>query len=499
MRTYALYIITIGFLLGDIFSLLLNLETRIFAIVVFCCATIFLNLKITGYKNLSSYYFSLAIVLVFFFGMYRGQVALFYIDHNSLSSYISEHKNKNILIEGQIVTDPVTIENKTSYVLEISSVEHQTLQNKIKAKISQRFYFDKDLKIDDVVSVEGTLQTVKNFKTKNGREFEYQKFLASTNIFYQFKVSQIISQKIIYTLQKSIVDFKHEFIIRFFTYLPYHEAVLMSGLLVSGKSMFPSYLVTQFQKAGLIHIVVLSGFNVSIVIGTAMFIFFRIPFVRRWQVLFLGILSIYFFVLMVGSDPPVLRAAFMSFFALLARLLYRKNLVSRTLLFSVLCISVLYPLMPIYNPSFLLSVIATAGVIHFSPLFLDVFYFLPQKFAVRDFISATIGTQIFVLPFLLYLTGNFSLISFLVNIIVLPFVPIIMLLGVILFIFSYISVYVSVMIAIFSHTLIAGLFWIVEHASNLSISTIPIQMPIVTMFFWYIVFLTLIFLKRDIR
>jgi len=53
---------------------------------------------------------------------------------------------------------------------------------------------------------------------------------------------------------------------------------------------------------------------------------------------------------------------------------------------------------------------------------------VPNFLQAREFLTATVATQIFVMPILLYSIGEFSVVSVVVNVLVLPMVPIAMLL-----------------------------------------------------------------------
>jgi len=93
----------------------------------------------------------------------------------------------------------------------------------------------------------------------------------------------------------------------------------------------------------------------------------------------------------------------------------------------------------LYDPSFQLSFLATVGLIYVSPKIEHIFRFIPKKSGMREIVGATIGTQIFILPFLVYLVGQISLVSLPVNILILPFIPITMLFGFITGMLGYVS------------------------------------------------------------
>jgi competence protein ComEC len=67
---------------------------------------------------------------------------------------------------------------------------------------------------------------------------------------------------------------------------------------------------------------------------------------------------------------------------------------------------------------------------------------VPTAIGIREFLTATLATQIFVMPILLYQIGQFSVVSVLVNVLVLPMVPVAMFLT-----------FIAGMIVFVSHTL----------------------------------------------
>ena len=87
------------------------------------------------------------------------------------------------------------------------------------------------------------------------------------------------------------------------------------------------------------------------------------------------------------------------------------------------------PLIILYNISFQLSMLATAGLIILSPKLENKFNFITNKFQIRGIIAATLSTQIFLLPYLIYKIGEVSFVGILANILVLPLIPLGMLLG----------------------------------------------------------------------
>ena len=82
----------------------------------------------------------------------------------------------------------------------------------------------------------------------------------------------------------------------------------------------------------------------------------------------------------------------------------------------------------VYDVGFQLSFLATLGLIVVSPQFENLMSSVPSRGQLKEFFIATISTQVMILPLLLYQIGQFSVVAVLVNMLVLPMVPVAMML-----------------------------------------------------------------------
>ncbi|MCI5108337.1 MAG: ComEC/Rec2 family competence protein, partial [Candidatus Pacebacteria bacterium] len=106
-----------------------------------------------------------------------------------------------------------------------------------------------------------------------------------------------------------------------------------------------------------------------------------------------------------------------------------------------------------------------------------MFSFVPEKLGLREIVATTFAAQLYVLPWIAYTIGNFSVVSFLSNILVLPTVPLAML-------FSFIAGVFSVKVIAFpAYVLLSYELWIAEvlskvPAASINIPTFPIWLII---------------------
>ena len=280
-----------------------------------------------------------------------------------------------------------------------------------------------ELEYGDKISVSGKLELPKNFLSENGTEFDYISFLSKDNthfLIYRPEIEKIGSgegNKII----ASLYFFKNLFIKNISAVVPEPDASFLGGIIFGAKQSLGEDLLEDFRKVGLIHIVVLSGYNITI-IAIGIF-FFTSRFGKRNLGFVVSAISIALFAIMVGLGATVIRASIMALIAILARFLGRPSDALRFLFIAGFLMLLWNPLILFYDPSFQLSFMATFGLILFSPFVFSKLNFVPEKFGLREIVSATIAVQFFVLPLLIRMSGFVSIVSFIINPLVLPLVP----------------------------------------------------------------------------
>ncbi|TSC69877.1 MAG: competence protein ComEC, partial [Parcubacteria group bacterium Gr01-1014_46] len=278
--------------------------------------------------------------------------------------------------------------------------------------------------------------------------------------------------------------------------LPEPESSLLGGLLLGSKQSLGKEILSEFQRTGTSHVVVLSGYNIAIVAESIMN---SLNFLPKNISFSFGAVGIILFTILSGAGASGTRAAIMVLVALFAKRSNRDYKAGRVLSFTIVLMLAPNPLLLIFDPSFQLSVLATIGLIFVSPILEPYFNGVTEKFGLREILATTIATQITVLPFLIYNTGVLSLVSLPVNILILSTIPLTMFLGFITGIFGLINFYLSVIPAFFTY----GLLWyqlkIVHIGSSLSFGAIliPAFSPIFIILIYAGIFTGLYFIKKN--
>lgn len=281
-----------------------------------------------------------------------------------------------------------------------------------------------DVAYGDRVVVKGKLRLPESFDTSLGRQFNYPAYLAKDSIGYELSFAQIESrgENTGNSLKAFAVKIKHTYVRGIDSVLVEPEAGLAAGITVGDKRGLGSELSDTFRIVGLVHVVVLSGYNIMIVIYGLSWILARIG-TRRSVQLTLSICVAVFFALITGFAAASVRAALMAVIATVGKATGRVYLASRALGVVAAGMVAWNPLILAFDPGFQLSILATAGLIAFSPIIAPRLRFLSEKIGLREIASATLGTQLAVLPFLLYQNGQLSLFSLPVNLLALIAVP----------------------------------------------------------------------------
>lgn len=200
---------------------------------------------------------------------------------------------------------------------------------------------------------------------------------------------------------------------------------LVLGLLLGDKADFPKETLQQFSRAGISHIIALSGFNITVIIVSLEAVALRLALRKKQRAVFVAA-TIALFTIFVGGASSIVRAAFMGALALVGKTMGRKPSAARLLLVSALIMTLVNPYTLLYDVGFQLSCLATYGLLSFSEWFEAKLKWLPQTMSLRGSLATTLAASLPTLPLLAYTFGSLSVISPLTNILVLPLIPHIM-------------------------------------------------------------------------
>lgn len=359
------------------------------------------------------------IALLFLFVVMVGMLRVQSVEDRSLVDH--DFTNQQVQVTGQVVDEVDVREGYVRITVEAHTIDADHV-DPLRILVSAQKH---GISFGDYVYVKGEITKPEDFYTESGRLFRYENFLAVDDIHYQISFPDTVRswEGSGSSFRGILFSLKHWYLDGISASLPEPHAALGGGITVGAKRSLGDVWLEIFRITGLIHIVVLSGYNVTIIAEAIMR---SLTFTSRRIALGVGIFAISGFVLMVGAGATIVRAGIMAVLGLIARATGRTYAVMRALMLAGGIMLLFNPLLLLNDPSFQLSFIATLGLIYIAPRIEQYLGWVPSRLGLREIFSATIGTQIAVLPLLLYLTGLLSFIALFANLLVLPFLPLAM-------------------------------------------------------------------------
>jgi competence protein ComEC len=272
------------------------------------------------------------------------------------------------------------------------------------------------------------------------------------------------------------------------TAIPEPQASLGIGYLVGQKRALPNDLVEALQIAGLTHIVVASGYNLTILVRLARRLFEK---VSKYLSALSSSIMIASFIAITGLSPSMSRAGLVAGLSL-AAWYYGRRFHPLVLLSFAAVITV------IINPSYIwgdlgwqLSFAAFGGVMILAPL-LQRFFFGEKKPGVfRQILGETIAAIIVTAPLLISAFGQFSNVAIIANLLILPFVPLAMLLTFIAGIAALVIPTASTIIGLPATWLLSYMTNVAEYLSHLSWAVTTVQISSFTVTICYFILIAI--------
>lgn len=330
-------------------------------------------------------------------GLFRGGIS-----QDELVQFLP-YKDKTVVVVGGVYDDPdMQKEGELRVKLNTDLLNELNIEGKVWLSIVG----DVDIKRGDKITVEGKLsEGFGNFtagmyraKVKNVTRPDPGDFARVVRDAFSDKVREVISEP---------------------------EASLGVGYLVGQKSALPSDLNEALKIAGLTHIVVASGYNLTILVRLARRLFQNIS---KFLSAFSAGAMIVMFMAVTGLSPSMSRAGMVAGLSMLAWY-YGRSFHPLVLLPFVAATTVMYD--PSYawgDLGWQLSFAAFAGVMLVAPLLQNYFFGDKKPGIIRQIMGETISAQIITAPILVLQFGVISNVAVLANLLVLPLVPLAMLL-----------------------------------------------------------------------
>ena len=247
-------------------------------------------------------------------------------------------------------------------------------------------------------------------------------------------------------------------------------AGLVAGLTIGERGAISDSLAYEMKQLSLTHLVAVSGANLAIVMGVVYLLAAKLG-IRRNLRFSLALFVMACYVLLVGPESSVIRAATMALFVMVGLWLGRGTNPLASLSLAIIFLLAIDPGLSV-DVGFGLSALATAGLLLLAPkLYSALEPKLPKLLAIG--VAATVSAQLYTLPIILYLQPSLPVYSVIANLLVEPLVAPITILGLL----AVMTIWVPPLSTAIGFIASIGSNWIVVVAKTLA------PMPLVRLHF----------------
>lgn len=345
-------------------------------------------------------------------------------------------KYREVIIEGVVIKPPDKFDTYQRLRLKVIGLQRETAPKFSPVEGNILVYASPygDWRYGDRIQVRGNLKT-----PPSDSEFSYESYLMRQGVYSLMSYADVklISRGNGNPLMTGIYSIKSRALAVLFRIFPDPEASLLAGILLGVESSIPEDVYQAFRQTGTAHIIVISGFNITILAGLFSTVFGRL--LGRWRGALVSTIVIALYTILVGADAAVVRAAIMGGLSLYACQLGRRQAGLNSLAFVAALMAVFSPHI-LWDVGFQLSFAATLGLV----LYADTFTLIITRLIARvvpstwvervagwvgEYFLFTIAAQLLTLPITVYYFHSLPLISLLANPVILPVQPPVMIVG----------------------------------------------------------------------
>ncbi|HHW31553.1 MAG TPA: DNA internalization-related competence protein ComEC/Rec2 [Clostridiaceae bacterium] len=408
---------------------------------------------------------------------------------------------EKVIVRGFIIQEPEIKDIRVIYTIKTNEVILENVVNRVKGKILLTVLGEDNTPIYEygqAIEVAGEITLPKNRRNPGG--FDYKRYLMQSGIsatmFVRSKNILAVSGKkknYIIQLGNSI---RNRIIKIIEQSLPIEQAGLLNGMLIGYRSGLSKEIQEAFNDSGLIHIMAVSGAQVTFLIIPVMFIFKRLNLGRKISnIIMIGILIV--FLSVTGFQPSVSRAVIMASIVLICQIALREYDIYTSISIAAIILLIYNPF-TLFNVGFQLSFIATISLVMLNKNIRDILEckYIPNM--IINPLSMIISAQIGVLPITAYYFNKISVISILSNLLVTPLIQITSVLGYIMIIAGQFSVGLSKLIGYINNIFLSLILKITEICADLPYSTVTILNPGILVIILYYALIWLFFYYKPL-
>lgn len=438
--TYVLFFLIIGIVVGYYFELTKSILLSLLFISTFFLLFFYIKTK---RKDLFNVYFSIALFFVSFsigLGLIHFKKPI--NQKNHYIHLIQKNDGNNFYhIEVSIrkVLKPTQYHQK--YEASVKTVNGLKYTGKLLLNVLNDST-NTLLQVDQNLAFFTTLTSINS--PKNPYTFDYQRYMLKQQIHHQ----ATIKYNELYFLTKETTflglaaELRAEINYKLNQFnISSNEIAVINALLLGQRQDISQELMENYINAGAVHILAVSGLHIGIILLILQFLLSPIERLKNGKVFkFLCLIKLlWMYAVIAGLSPSVIRAV--SMFSILAIGMNLKKLthIYYTLILSALVLLLVNPYL-LFEVGFQLSYTAVLSIVIFQPIFQS--FWRPKNKIVLFYwnvFTVSLAAQLGVLPVSLYYFHQFPGLFFLTNLIIIPFLGIILLGGLLVFFLALIN------------------------------------------------------------
>lgn len=333
---------------------------------------------------------------------------------------------ENVVLEGTVYRREEKPDYKILY-LKDNSVQ---LKNRIykESKILVYAKAKESISVGNKIHISGSAKTFQ--EARNPGNFNQKPYYQKMGIHVSVWTDEIqIIGKKVYRIREYLARLRTDWKRVLIECMGEYYGNCMSAILLGDKSELDSELKALYQKSGIGHILAISGLHMSF-LGSGLYKLLRktgLPFLAAGTI---GILLLTGYTLMIGCGVSSLRALTMLIVRIGADICGRDYDMPTSLALSAAAITAWQPLY-LMDAGFLLSFGALFGIVCVSPCISFCLQKQEKKNRLLENLSSSLAVNITLLPIMLYFYFEFPTYSILLNLLILPFMSVVLGAGVI--------------------------------------------------------------------
>lgn len=382
--------------------------------------------------NLADSVFSILLFLLF------GSVGIFLANNADSSknrSYFSNSIAPDTLnyLHLELDDNPIISEKWIKCETKVVALNDNSTTGKIQVYV-ERDSLSQKLRYGDQLYATGFLTPIQG--PMNPHEFDYRAYMQLYDIHHQifiksknWKLSGNDANPIfetVYTIRNACAGIFDR------SGMAPENIAVAKALVIGDKALISDELMLSYASTGALHVLAVSGLHVGIIMLILGFVLKPIRRIKHGTFLFLllALGGIWFYAVLTGLSPSVLRAAVMFSFVLIGNETQKDTSIYQSLMVSATILILFDPLV-IFHLGFLLSYLAVAGIVFFHPRIYSLLYF-KNKIAdkIWQISCVSIAAQLATFPLSIYCFQQFPNYFLIANLIVIPLSFIILILGI---------------------------------------------------------------------